>query len=468
MEALQVAVATEPSSRTLSPEPPPEPTGAVGSRQQSSGRGMVAVQVGKFALAGVVALAVVGLATAIAARRIGEREAITDARATTVARAQGLVERELTDGILTGDPASVAAVAAVVERGVLDDSLVRVKLWTRGGTIAYSDEARLTGTTYVLGPDEVASLETGAIEAEVSDVSKPENQYERQFGRLLEVYLPIYTPSGEPVLFEAYYRYGAVSAAGSRLFRAFAPIALGALVLLEVVQLPLAGSLARRLRQRVDERERLLQHALAASDIERRQIAADLHDGVVQDLAGVAYALSGAARQVDSRDRLPAELLNTSAEQVRGSITALRSLLVDIYPPNLEREGLESALTDLAASARARGLSVALDTSNLDPGLSSGVAQLLYRAAQESLRNVIRHADARNVHLYVGVNGDVARLQVIDDGRGYDPDEAAARAAQGHVGLRSLEGLVGNAGGTLRVDSDAGGGTRFEMEVPVR
>ncbi|MEQ1788142.1 MAG: histidine kinase [Acidimicrobiales bacterium] len=435
-------------------------------RGAQAGRGTVAVQVGQFALAGIVALAVVGFATTIASRRVGERQAVTDARSTTVARAQGRVERVLTDGILDGDPAAVEAVATVVERGVLDESLVRVKLWTEDGTIVYSDEPRLTGVTYDLGPDELESLASGAIEAEVSDLAKPENRFERPFGRLLEVYLPIYTPSGEPVLFEAYYRYDAVEASGSRLFNAFAPITLGALILLQLVQLPLAWSLANRLRQRVNEREQLLQRAVDASDVERRQIAADLHDGVVQDLAGVAYALSGAARQVGHDGPPPAELLEDSATQVRGSIKALRTLLVDIYPPNLEREGLESALTDLVAGPLSRGLVVTLDAAELNRPLPPAVAQLLYRATQEALRNVVRHANAHEVVVRVGVYGATAHLVVADDGQGYDASQAEAREADGHLGLRGLEGLLQDAGGTLTVHTSPGGGTSVEVDLP--
>ena len=175
------------------------------------------------------------------------------------------------------------------------------------------------------------------------------------------------------------------------------------------MQLPLAWSLARRLRQRINERERLLQRAVDASDIERRQIAADLHDGVVQDLAGVAYALSGKARQAAATTtRRPPRSSETSAEQVRGSIKALRTLLVDIYPPNLEREGLVAAMGDLAAGAGARGLEVDLDTDGFDRPVRPAVAQLLYRAAQESLRNVVRHADARNVQVRVTLDAEFA------------------------------------------------------------
>jgi signal transduction histidine kinase len=424
------------------------------------------VQVGQFALAGVVALGVVGLGTAIAARRIGEREAITEARATAVARASSSIEPALTDAILIGDPAAVEAVGTVVRLGVLDKTMVRVKLWTPEGKVVYSDEPRLIGTTYTLGAAEQASIRTGAIEAEVSNLAKPENRFERRFGRLLEVYLPVHTPSGKPLLFEAYFPYSAVSSAGSRLWRSFAPITLGALVVLQLVQVPLAASLARRLRDRLVERQHLLQRALDASEIERRRIASELHDGVVQDLAGVAYALSGSARNV-ADDPARAALLESSAEQVRGSIKALRTLLVELYPPNLEGEGLESALTDLLAGVRARGVESELDTSSLHEPLPAPVAQLLYRGAQEALRNVVRHAQAHTVRVAVANDETTARLSVIDDGHGFDHAVLGGKVAGGHMGLRGLDGLVTDAGGTLRITSIIGGGTTIEVEAPI-
>jgi two-component system NarL family sensor kinase len=421
--------------------------------------------VGQFALAGVLAVALVGLGTAIAARRIGEREAITEARATASSRAEGLVSPALQDSLVDGDPAARQAVADVVRVGVLDNSLVRVKIWTADGTIVYSDEPRLVGSRFALGADELAALRTGAIEADVSDLAEPENRFERRFGRLLEVYLPVYTPSDRPLLFEAYFRYDAVSSAGSRLWRSFAPITLGSLVLLELVQIPIAWSLARRLRQRLREREGLLQKALDASEVERRRIASDLHDGVVQDLAGVGYLLAASSRQADDGQRQ--ELLETSAEQVRGSIQALRSLLVELYPPNLQNEGLESALGDLLASAHSRGLETSLDASGLDPALPAPAAQLLYRTAQEALRNVVRHAGARTISVTATTVDSVARLAVTDDGRGFDPSTASDRAAEGHLGLRGLDGLVSDAGGRMVVRSAPGSGTTLEVEVPI-
>jgi two-component system, NarL family, sensor kinase len=424
----------------------------------------VTAQVGKFALAGVVALGIVGLGTSIASRRVGQREAVANARTTTLAKAQGLVEPVLDEDLLTGSPDAVARLDAVKD-DVLDGGLVRVKLWTPEGRIVWSDEPRLVGTTHELGEDELDSLVTGRIEAEVGDLSKPENDFERPYGKLLEVYLPVRTPSGAPLLFEAYYRYNLVSDNGSRLWRSFAPIALGSLVLLQLVQIPLAWSLARRLRQRLQEREVLLERSLQASEIERRQIASDLHDGVVQDLAGVAYSLSAATRTGNGDGADPA-LIDQSAEAVRSSIRALRSLVVDIYPPDFGEEPLDAALADLVERARGRGLEAELDVERAADPIPDHAARLVYRVVQEGLRNVVNHSGAQSVLVRVGTDRGRATVEVRDDGRGFDEAEARGRAGAGHVGLRALAGLLGDNGGSLDVQSVPGGGTTLRAEVP--
>jgi two-component system, NarL family, sensor kinase len=431
-----------------------------------SGRWAVARLVAQFTFVGVAALVVVGLATEVASRRVGEREAITDARTTTLVKAQGLVEPALTNGLMTADPTAVAKVAAVVTKSVLDSQLVRVKIWTRSGVIVYSDDPRLDGAKFQLGADEIAAIDHGVIEAEVTDLSRPENQFDGK-GKLLEVYLPVRVPNGQRLLFEAYYRYDAVSAAGRHIWRSFAPISLGALVALEVVQIPLAWSLARRLRDRQRERELLLRQAIEVSDVERRRIAGDLHDGVVQDLAGVAYSLAGSSR----RDDLPAAtaiLLQESAGQVRDSIKSLRTLLVDIYPPKLADAGLESALMDLLAGVNSRGTTATLEIEGSIGSLPESVTALLYRATQEALRNVLKHAHAPSVTVRVDCAADTATLDVTDDGIGFDPAMADTQERDGHFGLRALKDRVADVGGTVEVRSTTGGGTHVQVKVPLR
>ena len=296
-------------------------------------------------------------------------------------------------------------------------------------------------------------FDTPGVSAEVSDLSKPENRFERQYGRLLEVYLPVQTIGGEPLRYETYYRSGFISARASRIYWKFAPILLGGLIVFALLQLPLAWRLARRVRRGQDERERLLRRAVEASDLERRRIARDLHDGVVQDLTAVSYSLSAAA------EGAPAPFdtqLREAASETRQGIGQLRTLLVEIYPPELQRAGLAAALRDLAAACEARGVQTTLE---LDPDadFEPEVEALLFRVAQESLRNVIKHASAQHVLVKV----ESSRLVVEDDGVGF----GAAPDGSEHFGLRMLDDLVQEAGGKLELGSD-GKGARVTVEVP--
>jgi signal transduction histidine kinase len=421
----------------------------------------VVVPVLQFALAGLAALLIVGTAVSVASRRVGQREATLIARSEALVKGQAIVEPQLTDALLDGDPEAIEAIDEVVRNDVLDDTLVRVRIWAADGTILYSDEPRLIGSTYRLGEEERDALAADQVEAELSDLQRPENRYERQYGKLLEVYLPIQTPDGTKVLFEAYFRYETVEASGRRIWQSFAPVTLGALVVLQLVQIPLAWSLARRLRQRQLEREVLLNRAIQSSDRERRRIAQDLHDGVVQDLAGVSYALAAASRRDEPAT---SEELELAGDRVRASIEALRTLLVEIYPPDLAEEGLGAALADLVGRSRASGLTTELDTSALVGDVPPAAAALVYRTVQEALRNVVAHAEATTVRVRAWSTAPGAGAEVIDDGRGFDP--ASAPADDGHLGLEGLAGLAADAGATFRVDSSPGSGTTVHLDVP--
>jgi signal transduction histidine kinase len=425
---------------------------------------IVAVPVLQFAALGLAALVIVGLAVSVASKRVGEREAIVNARSEALVKAQAVVEPILVDSVVKVDPSEVERIDKAVRRDVLDDSLVRVKIWRADGTILYSDEERLVGSRYVLGDEETQALHTGNAVAEVSDLSRPENRFERPAGKLLEVYLPVRTPDGTRVLFEAYFRYGSVAKEGRDVWRSFAPVSLGALVVLELLQIPLAFGLAQRLRRRQLERERLLARAVGASSAERRRIAADLHDGVVQDLAGVSYTLSAASR---SGEPPSGEALEAAATSVRAAIESLRSLVVEIYPPNLAEEGLGPALADLTARASAAGVAIDLDTSALPASLPQPVAELLYRTVQEAVRNVLTHASASSVRIRAWTSSGRAAVEVIDDGVGFDVAAAAARPDEGHVGIRGLRDLADDLDGTLTIESTPGSGTMVRTEVPI-
>ena len=438
------------------------------SLSEQSASSVVIRAVTQFSLAGILAVVVVGFGLVIASRRVGEREAITNARNQTSVIAHEFIEPALTPGLARGDTQSLRAIDNLVTQVVLSEDLVRVKLWTTEGKILYSDEQRLIGKTFELGDDELAIFESGQIKASVSDLSKPENELERGRNKLLEVYARVSQKIGPPLLFEAYYRYEMVTRNGSRVWRDFAPISLGALAAVEIVQIPLAWSLARRLRQRQREHEGLLRNALDASDVERRRIASDLHDGVVQDLAGVALVLGGTALQPGLPPNAVA-VLNESAAEVRESIGALRSLLVEIYPPNLFEEGLESALNDFAKRCVSRGVTVnvTVDVAN-DKQLPRPITALIYRSAQEAMRNVISHSQATTASVAVRTDEHSAFLEVIDNGVGVDLAVVDEAVKTGHFGLHALKLLVTDASGRLDLDTVPGGGTRLRVEVPLQ
>jgi two-component system, NarL family, sensor kinase len=422
----------------------------------------------QFALSGLVAMLVVALLATIVLRRAGESESVRDARRLTEALGRSVVEPNLDDGVVRGNRVQLATFDRLVRQRVLRSPVVRVKVWDASGRIVYSDEPRLIRSRYPLGDDELATLRGDGVEAGISDLSAPENRYERPRRKLLEVYMPVHTPTGRPLLFETYLRFSDVAASGRTVWLAFLPVLVVALLMLWLLQLPIALSLARRLRRAHAEREALLLRALNASDTERRVIAADLHDGVVQDLAGASYALAVAAENVEETPTNEvARTLRTGADATRQTMRQLRSLLVEIYPPNLRDAGLEPALNDLAARAVARGVAVDVDVAEgLRP--SDAVERLVFRTAQEALRNVVEHAGAEQCSIEVDANGRGVVLVVADDGRGFERTVLEERRAEGHLGLALLADQAEDLGGSLDIDSTPGTGTRVTLMVPER
>jgi signal transduction histidine kinase len=244
------------------------------------------------------------------------------------------------------------------------------------------------------------------------------------------------------------------------------PILLGGLGLLYLLQAPLAYRMARRLRRSQEEREALLVGALAASDRERAAIAADLHDGVVQGLAGASFTLSAEADRAGAADPAAARAMRTAAADLRRWVRELRSLVVTIVPPALHAQGLGPSLTDLAATLEGRGIAVTVDVGDVD-ALDETTEALVYRAAQEGVRNVVRHADATAVVLTVARRGaDELVLTVRDDGRGLAETDRDARR-RGSVGLDLLGRLVAAQGGRLTVETVPDGGTELVVVLPV-
>jgi signal transduction histidine kinase len=240
------------------------------------------------------------------------------------------------------------------------------------------------------------------------------------------------------------------------------------MAILLLLEVPLAWSMARRLRAAALDREALLTRAVEASEGERRRIAADLHDGVVQRLSGTWLSLSAAALNLpkngEKTESQVARAIRQGALEVREAVRELRSLIVMIAPAGLSADSLPDALTDLLEPLKSAGIATEVRVSEVD--LLPKDAQLVFRVAQEAIRNIGRYSEAKHATLELLTSDAGRTLTVVDDGVGFDVEELGARRRDGHVGLGLLKRLAEDGGGQLRISSAPGEGTRLELTIP--
>jgi signal transduction histidine kinase len=147
----------------------------------------------------------------------------------------------------------------------------------------------------------------------------------------------------------------------------------------------------------------------------------------------------------------------------RDALAEMRALIFELRPGQLEEVGLEQALKLHAAAVQGRtGLPISVDCAPVDRA-PLAVEDALYRIAQEAIHNVIKHAGASAVAVALDQDAGALRLQVSDDGKGFDP--TAIRA--GHLGLTSMRSRAEGVGGRIAIDSRPGSGTRVEVAVPI-
>jgi signal transduction histidine kinase len=204
-----------------------------------------------------------------------------------------------------------------------------------------------------------------------------------------------------------------------------------------------------------------VRRVVAAQEDERRRLALELHDETGQALTSILLGLKaiGNAKTKDEAERAEADVRALVVQALQD----VRSLAVELRPSALDDFGLEPALERLAHTFADRsGLATTVET-RLDARLPPEIETTLYRVVQEALSNVVKHAAAERVSIVVAQRDGRVVATVDDDGRGFDPSDARADAL-GLVGMRERLALVG---GTLEVESTAGGGTTIAAQVPL-
>ncbi len=445
--------------------PTGEPGGpGTGGPLRRRARSWVRLEVVAFVVVPLLVLVAVAATTVLVSDRIARANAVDQAESSAT-RFTRLLLAPLLDGALAGVPGQQEELARTIANRLSDGSMTMVVIWSADGKILFSSEQEAVGERYELTADIRAAAGGRTVSGITEEDDEPEPLYDHGAeAPLVEVYVPV-DLDDERVVVEAYFSYDGIEQQAARFRGQMIPLAVGALVVLQLIQLPIATSLARRLRRQETERAELMARTLTASERDRRAIAADVHDGPVQDLAGVSYGLS-ALRASVPEDRQPT--VDRLVDAVRNAVRSLRGLIVDLYPPDLEADGLEPALEDLAGPLRNRGVTVDVRVDPI-PELSPDSAAVLYRTAKELLANVGRHAGAATVWIEVRTVAygwaPAVRLTVSDDGVGF-PATGIDRHSEGHLGLRLVADRIRDVGGSLELGGLPGGGASVTATLP--
>ncbi|MBV9837959.1 MAG: GAF domain-containing sensor histidine kinase [Solirubrobacterales bacterium] len=196
---------------------------------------------------------------------------------------------------------------------------------------------------------------------------------------------------------------------------------------------------------------------------ERNRLALELHDVVSQKLFSLSLGADSAATLLE-RDVVAARAqLHRVRELAREALDELRTLILGLRPPELERDGLEGALRkEVEMLSRVHGIEIELRApAARSPARDSDLAVL--RIVHEALHNAIRHARAANVAVTLEHHDGTLVVEVTDDGVGFDPQSTDARSR--HLGLTSMEERASELGGSLEIRSAPNAGTRVRLEL---
>jgi signal transduction histidine kinase len=243
--------------------------------------------------------------------------------------------------------------------------------------------------------------------------------------------------------------------------------AAGTVVLFVLLTARMTGVAGQAARQQ--ERELALAKVLDAAQQERIRLAADLHDGPVQELTALSYGLERIDRRFQAKGPDAAlELLGEQKTHLREVTRTLRNLLSELRPPAIDEHGLVGALK-LHGDAFAKQSKTSIDIdAQIHQRPAPEVETIVYRITQEALTNVAKHANAERVSIRLTASQDAVDLTIRDDGVGFDPTQATRLLSDGHFGLAGMRERVELGGGHLDLDSQPGHGTTIHVALPAR
>jgi PAS domain S-box-containing protein len=221
------------------------------------------------------------------------------------------------------------------------------------------------------------------------------------------------------------------------------------------------------IRTDITEHKRLEEEILRISELERRRIGQDLHDGICQHLAAIEFKCEALKRSIPARFKEATAEVTVIASHLREVLGQTRSLAHGLSPVALESGGLASSLQELAADME-KLCNVRCRFVNTKSALvhDHGVATHLYRIAQESVNNAIKHGRAKKIEIKLSAESDQTILRINDNGAGFSPVAATGNGHGKGMGLRTMQYRAALIGATLRVESLDTGGVGVSCFLP--
>ncbi|WP_126446406.1 sensor histidine kinase [Sulfuricystis multivorans] len=381
-----------------------------------------------------------------------------------------------------------AALDRIFNEGPLGRKVVRFKLWDATGVIRYSSDHDQIGRRFPLDASLAAAF-SGTVHSQMSDLNEAAHAAERsQWERLLEVHVPVRAgPHGRVVAVAEFYHSTDsierdIQSAQQRSWALLAAVTLAIFFLL-FLQVRRANETIRR--QRNDLRVQLQQLQTAFAENERmrarlaeagaattalnerllHRIAADLHDAPAQTLAFALMSLEEMAASCACQ--MPGDVLQPNLQTIvaalRSSLEDLRNIAAGLGIPGLAELSLsETVRRALRDAERLTGMPVTAQVEANLPDAPLAVKITVYRLLQESLHNCRKHAPNAHVAVHVGHVGEMLRIEVSDDGPGFDP-----QAVAGRLGLSFMQERVRLLGGQCEVIAAPGQGTRIAASLPL-
>jgi two-component system sensor histidine kinase UhpB len=246
-------------------------------------------------------------------------------------------------------------------------------------------------------------------------------------------------------------------------------LAIGGLAFRHAVRLELRLTEQHAREERIaGDLQRLSARSIHIQEDEQRRIARELHDAVGQALSSVKLELAVAQRKLD---RIPAasNLLRDALASADLALRSVRDLSHLLHPSALEDLGLVAALgSHLAEFRKHHDVTVMSTYDGMESRLSAETERAVYRIVQEAFSNIDRHAQARVARLRLSADASVIRVVVEDDGVGFDAARAEQPGRRPGLGLLGMRERAAQLGGTVKIESRPGGGTRIEVELPGR